>query len=76
VASDRVRKILAEAAQLPTEERAELVNELARTLPETYEADELDLDYDELDRRMNDVRQGTAVVVPWDEARKQLLSGK
>jgi putative addiction module component (TIGR02574 family) len=76
VPSDRVRKILAEAAELPTEERAELVNELARTLPETYEADELDVDYDELDRRMNDVRQGTAVLVPWDEARKQLLSDK
>jgi len=72
--SERVRKLLAEAADLPTEERAELVDELARTLPETYEADELDLDYDALDRRMEAVRQGTATVVPWDEARKQLLS--
>jgi putative addiction module component (TIGR02574 family) len=76
VPSERVRKLLAEAAELPTEERAELVDELARTLPETYEADELDLDYDELDRRMEAVRRGTAVTIPWDEARKQLLAGK
>jgi putative addiction module component (TIGR02574 family) len=72
--SDRVRKLLAEAAELPTEERAELVDELARTLPETYEQDEHDLDYDELDRRMDAVRRGTAGIIPWDEARRQILS--
>jgi 16S rRNA C1402 (ribose-2'-O) methylase RsmI len=74
--SERVRKLLAEAAELPTEERAELVDELARTLPETYEQDELDLDYDELDKRMEAVRRGTAVLIPWDEARRQILPGK
>jgi len=72
--TERVRKLLAEAAELPTEERAELAHELARTLPEEYDGDELDLDYDELDRRMESVRNGTAVLVPWEEARKQLLS--
>ena len=52
MSTERVRKLLAEAAELPTEERAELVHELARTLPEAYDGDELDVDYDELDRRM------------------------
>ena len=74
--SERVRKLLAEAAELPTDERAELVDELARTLPDTYEQDELDLDYDELDRRMEGVRSGTAVLIPWDEARRQILPDK
>ena len=74
--SERVRKLLAEAAELPTEERAELVDELARTLPESYEQDELDLDYDELDKRKEAVRRGTAVLIPWDEARRQILPGK
>jgi hypothetical protein len=74
--SERVRKLLAEAADLPAEERAELVNELARTLPESYEQDELDLDYDELDKRMEAVRRGTAVLIPWDEARRQILPHK
>ncbi len=75
MSSERVRKLLAEAAALPTEERAELVHELARTLPEEYSGDEPDVDYDELDRRMESVRDGTATLVPWEEARKQLLSG-
>jgi hypothetical protein len=74
--SERVRKLLAEAAELLSEERAELVDELTRTLPERYEQDEHDLDYDELDRRMEAVRRGTAAVIPWDEARRQILSEK
>ena len=75
MSTERMRKLLAEAAQLPTEERAELVHELARTLPEAYDGDELDVDYDELDRRMESVRDGSAMLVPWEEARKQLLGG-
>jgi len=75
MATERVRKLLAAAAELPTEERAQLVHELARTLPEAYESGDLDLDYDELDRRMQSVRDGTATLVPWEEARKELLSG-
>jgi hypothetical protein len=70
VPTERVRKLLAEAAALPEEERAEPVTELARTLPEEYAGD---VDYDELDRRMQSVRDGTATLVSWEEARKQLL---
>jgi putative addiction module component (TIGR02574 family) len=75
MASAQVRKLLAEAAQLPTAERREIVDELAQTLPEQTAGDDTDLDYDELDRRMESVRNGTAVLVPWEEARKQLLGG-
>ena len=74
MATERVRQLLAAAAELPTEERAQLVQELARTLPEAYEGDDLDIDYDELDRRMQSVRDGTATLTPWEEARKELLS--
>jgi putative addiction module component (TIGR02574 family) len=74
MATDRVRKLLAEAAALPTDERAELVHELARTLPEAYDGgDDVDVDYVELDRRMESVRDGSAVLVPWEEVRRQLL---
>jgi hypothetical protein len=71
--SERVRKLLVEAAELPTAERAELVHELVRTLPRGEESDEFDVDYDELDCRMESVRNGSAVLVPWEEARKDLL---
>jgi putative addiction module component (TIGR02574 family) len=74
--TERVRKLLAQAAALPDEERAELVHELARTLPEAYDGNEQDVDYDELDRRMQSVKDGTAELVPWEEARKELLSPK
>jgi putative addiction module component (TIGR02574 family) len=74
MASERVRKFLAEAAALPAEERAEIVDELARTLPEAYDGSDLDVDYEELDRRLEAVRAGRATPIPWEEARKQLLS--
>jgi hypothetical protein len=75
MSTERVRKLLAEAAQLPTKERAEVVHELARTLPEAYDDDELDVDYDELDLHMEPVRDRSAALAPWEEARKQLLGG-
>jgi putative addiction module component (TIGR02574 family) len=75
MSSARVRRLLAEAAALPTEERSEIVHELARTLPEDDDAADLDLDYAELDARMQSVRDGSATLVPWEDARKQLLGG-
>ncbi|MGH7280868.1 MAG: addiction module protein [Polyangiaceae bacterium] len=76
MASERVRKILAEAAELPVDERATLVRDLARTLPDAYDADDPEVDYSELDRRMASVRSGSATLVPWEEARKELISRK
>ena len=69
----RAREILNEAAALPTKERAELVDELAQTLPDAYEVD--DVDYDELDRRMARVRNGAAELIPWQEARSSGAHG-
>jgi hypothetical protein len=37
MSSERVRKLLAEAAELPTDERVELVRGIARTLPNDRE---------------------------------------
>ena len=71
-----VRKQLAEASAPPAEERSDLIDEFARNLPDSYEHGQVDLDYDELDRRMEAVRRGTAVVVSWEEARGQILPSK
>jgi putative addiction module component (TIGR02574 family) len=73
MATERVRQLLAAAAALPTDERAELVVELSRTLPEAYDGGAFDVDYAELDQRMQSVSDGSAKLVPWEEARKQLL---
>ncbi len=71
VTSERVRKLLAEATELPTEERIELVDELARTLPVDEDDDEID--DAELDRRMERVHEGTATLIGADEVHRRLL---
>jgi hypothetical protein len=40
------------------------------------ERDEHELERDELDRRIESVRGRTAAVIPWDEARRQILYRK
>jgi putative addiction module component (TIGR02574 family) len=74
VPSERVRKLLAEASELPTEERVELVDELARTLPDDYDEDDLDVDYAKLDRRRQEVEDGTVAPVAWERVSEKLRS--
>ena len=61
-----MRRLLAEAVTLPDEERAELVNELARTISPDYSAGERDSGPQAISR-------GKAPVVPWEDARKKLF---
>jgi putative addiction module component (TIGR02574 family) len=65
--SPRVKKLLAEAAQLPLDEREELAEELLLTLPDD------EIDYEELDRRHAEVQAGTAKLISYEEARKILF---
>ena len=65
MASDRLAKVLELAVKLPEDERLELARELLRGLP--GEVDELDRD--ELRRRIGAVQNGTATLIPWEEAR-------
>src|SRR5262249_49750791 len=69
--AERVRKLLAELTQRPLDERAELVHELARTLPEDHDGEDLDVDYDELDRRREEVENGAVTVVPWSKVQEK-----
>ena len=68
--SDRLARVLKLAEELPQDERVELARELLRGLPE--DVDELDdgLDADELRRRIAAVQDGTATLIPWEEARE------
>lgn len=63
------RKLLAEAMQLPEEEREELAAVLLDSIepPPTISID----DIEELERRAADARQGTPGI-PWDEVKRGL----
>jgi hypothetical protein len=71
--SGRGSRLPIKAAGPRAGERSEVVEELAGGLAVREARDELDIDYDDLDRRMDEVRRGSAVLVPWIEARRQIL---
>jgi putative addiction module component (TIGR02574 family) len=66
--SRRYVEALKLAADLPEEERAELVRELVRSLPEDFD----DFDH-EIERRLDEIDDGTAKLISWDEARELIL---
>ena len=70
--SDRLAKVLKLAEELPEDERLALARELLRALPEDIDELDDDLDRDELRRRSAAVQDGSATLVPWDEAREML----
>jgi putative addiction module component (TIGR02574 family) len=72
MSSDRLAKVLKLAEELPEDERVELARELLRTLPDDVEELEDDLDRDELRRRIAAVQNGTAKLIPRDQAREMI----
>lgn len=68
--SDRLAKVLKLAEELPQDERVELARELLRGLPEDVDELDDDLDRDELRRRIAAVQNGTATLIPWEQARE------
>ena len=70
--SERLAKVLKLAEELPDDERVELARELLRTMPDDIDELEDDLDRDELRRRIAAVRDGTATLIPLEEAREMV----
>jgi putative addiction module component (TIGR02574 family) len=70
--SDRVAKVLKLAEELPEDERVELAREILRGLPEDVDELEDDVDRDELRRRIAAVKDGTATLIPWEQAREMI----
>jgi putative addiction module component (TIGR02574 family) len=66
--SKRFADALKLAVELPEQERAELVRELVRSLPEDF--DEFDR---EIERRLDEVDGGTAELISWEQAREKIL---
>jgi putative addiction module component (TIGR02574 family) len=69
----RTKKILDEALALPEPERAELVEILATTLEEDIFSRELHPDWiPEIERRLQEIRDGTAELIPWEEVKERV----
>jgi hypothetical protein len=78
--SDEARRVLEQAIRLPERERATLVAELLRTLgdedPAGLSREEWEEAWtEEVDRRVHEIREGTAELIEGDEALKQVRAG-
>ncbi len=71
--SPEVSDLLKKALALPVEERAALANTLLDSLEPVDESVEEAWDQ-EVARRMEDLKAGKAVTVPWEELHRELLA--
>jgi len=67
-------QILNEALELPPEQRAALADSLLNSLDTEVDAEVEQAWQDEIERRIESVRNGTAEMVPWEEVQARLLS--
>jgi putative addiction module component (TIGR02574 family) len=71
--SPEVSELLRRALALPVDERAALANTLFDSLETPHEAVEAAWD-EEVARRMEDLKAGRAVTVPWEQLHRELLA--
>ncbi|XYH98587.1 addiction module protein [Sorangium sp. So ce1128] len=64
--------VLAEALQLPPEERADVAKRLIASLDGPADEDVEAAWLAEVERRLQDVDRGAAKVTPWDDVRERL----
>ncbi|MFY9659458.1 MAG: addiction module protein [Terriglobales bacterium] len=73
--SPEVSDLLKRALALPADERAALANTLLDTLDGTNESVSIQEAWDaEVARRIQDLKAGKAVTVPWEELHRELLA--
>jgi putative addiction module component (TIGR02574 family) len=71
--SPEVSDLLKRALELPVDERAALANTLLDSL-ETMDQSVQDAWDEEVARRMEDLKSGKAVAVPWKQLHRELLA--
>jgi len=71
--SPEVSDLLKRALALPADERAALANTLLDSLEAPSQSVEPAWD-DEVARRMEDLKSGKAVTVPWEQLHRELLA--
>ena len=71
--SPEVTDLLKRALALPADERAALANTLLDSLDTPNQSVDQDWD-EEVARRMEDLKAGKAVTVPWEQLHRELLA--
>ncbi|WP_437777177.1 addiction module protein [Sorangium sp. So ce1097] len=66
--------VLAQALQLPPEERADVAKRLIASLDEPADQDVEAAWLAEVERRLQDVERGTAAFVSWDVVRERIAA--
>jgi len=71
--SAAAKEILEAALKLPPEDREQLIEELAASLPNDFASKSIEQAWlDEIDRRSNEIDAGTAELVDWSEVRERI----
>jgi putative addiction module component (TIGR02574 family) len=68
-----LKKVFHEAAQLPEHDRATLAGLLIETLDPVSETEVEPAWSEEIKRRMAEIDDGTAELIPWEEVRAELF---
>lgn len=67
-------QILHEALELPPQQRAALADSLLNSLDTEIDSDVEQAWREEIERRVESVRNGTARLVPWEEVQARLVN--
>ncbi len=74
--SGQSQALLEQALKLPVNERAELAEQLLRSLDPVADQDVEAAWQKEVQRRLSEVERGVAEMIPWEEVRERLRHGK
>ncbi len=73
--SGQSQALLEQALKLPLNERAELAEQLLRSLDPVADQDVEAAWQKEVQRRLSEVERGVAQMIPWEEVRERLRNG-
>ncbi len=73
--SGQSQALLEQALKLPLNERAELAEQLLRSLDPVADQDVEAAWQKEVQRRLSEVERGVAQMIPWEEVRERLRHG-
>ena len=71
--SNEAQQLLAAVLALPERERAEIAGKLIQSLDAEVDMDAEQLWQEEILRRSEEIKQGRARTIPWEEVRRELM---